>query len=205
MITVQQMKELEGFAEQQGISKLELMENAGKKIYETVSSKYDIYQKYIIIFAGSGNNGGDGFVAARYFSEDNPVIVLFFGEEERLSPEAKTSYEQIKRKVTVIQVRKKEDLVIMRFPGLVLIDAMLGTGRTGNIREPVSLGIDLFNSMKGIKIAVDIPSGLNPDTGQIHDKICKVDLIITFHDLKPGLEQFKEKTIVVDIGLPKHR
>lgn len=195
------MKELEHSAEKQGISKLELMENAGRKIYEAIISRYDLHQKYIIIFAGQGNNGGDGFVAARYFSDDHPVIILFFGEEGQLGPEAKINYELIKKKVTVIKARKKEDVEVLKFPGLFLIDALLGIGVKGKIREPISSAIDLFNSMEGTKIAVDLPSGLNPDTGRIINKICKVDLIITFHDFKPGLIQFKDKTVVVDIGL----
>ena len=64
------------------------------------------------------------------------------------------------------------------------------------------MAIDYYNNLSGIKIAVDLPSGLDPDTGEIHDKMCEVNLIVTFHDLKYGLEQYQQKTVVVDIGIP---
>lgn len=204
MITSQQMRELEQKAVDEGISVEQLMENAGRAVFETVKEKYDLTNKKVVIFAGSGNNGGDGFVAARYFAEECPVIVLFFGEEEKLSEEAKLNYNRIKKSVNIINIKNKTDLSKFHFQKnleYVLIDALLGTGVKGEIREPVSVGIDYFNSLSGIKIAVDIPSGLNPDSGERHDKASKVDLIICFHDLKAGLQKFENKVAVVDIGL----
>ncbi|MBS3166163.1 bifunctional ADP-dependent NAD(P)H-hydrate dehydratase/NAD(P)H-hydrate epimerase, partial [Candidatus Woesearchaeota archaeon] len=76
-------------------------------------------------------------------------------------------------------------------------------GINGPLHDPISFGIDYFNSLNGAKIAVDIPSGLDPDTGEVVDKVCHSDLIVTFHDIKCGLEQFQDKTEVVDIGIPK--
>ena len=205
MITTAEMKTLEEFAIQQGVSVEKLMENAGKAVSELIKERYELIGKQIIIFAGQGNNGGDGFVAARYFAEEVSVVVLFFGDVEKLSDEAKLNFNRIKDKVAVIEIRTKEDFDKIRLQknlDYIFIDALFGTGIKGKVREPFSYGIDLFNSEKAIKVAVDLPSGLNPDTGEIADKACEVELIICFHDLKKGLEKFKDRTVIVDIGIP---
>lgn len=206
MITAKQMKALEEAAEEQGIKLIDLMENAGKAVFEAVKEKYDLDGKRIVIFCGQGNNGGDGFVAARYFADEFPVLILFFGEKSRLSEESLENYEKIRKTVNIIPVKTKEDFEQFHFQdGLkfIFVDALLGTGVKGELREPISFAIDYFNSLPGLKIAVDIPSGLDPDTGEVHDQMCKVNFIVCFHELKYGLEKFKKKTKVVDIGLPK--
>lgn len=194
MITSKEMKELEKRTVNSGVSISTLMENAGKQVFLTVKEKYPLEGKHVVIFAGHGNNGGDGFVAARYFSEEVPIVVLFFGWEEKLSEEARENYQKIKDNINVILIEKKEDLDKFHFQNdLILIDAILGTGVKDKIRNPASLGIDYFNSISGVKVAVDVPSG------NAEDKVCSVDLVVTFHDLKYGLD--KEKTVVVDIGI----
>jgi len=204
MITSKEMKKLEHDAVQRGISIETLMENAGKQVYLAIKKKQDLADKQVVIFCGQGNNGGDGFVAARYFVNDCQTIILFFGEEDKLSPEAQENYRNVEKKVNIITVTCKEDLEKFHFQDdleFIFIDALLGTGVKGDIREPISCGINLFNSLKGDKIAVDLPSGIDPDTGEVHDKACYADLIVCFHDLKQGLEKFKDKVVIVDIGL----
>lgn len=207
MITSQQMRELEDYAESKGISTLDLMENAGRGFVEAVKMKYEdmLEGRSVVIFAGMGNNAGDGFVAARYFAEEFPVIVLLFGALDKMKEEAKKNYEKLDYPITLIPINTIDDLHQFQFQKsvkLLLVDALLGMGLKGEIREPISLGIDLFNRLQGIKVAVDVPSGLNPDSGELAEKYCKADYIVTFHDLKPGLEKHKSKTVVVDIGIP---
>lgn len=205
MLTSQQMKKLEHDAVQQGISVEELMEKAGQQVFAVVKERYPLTNERIVVFCGPGNNGGDGFVAARYFAEEFPVLVLFFGDKWKLSEEARVNLERIEGKINVVEIKEKEDLKKFHFQKnlkYVLLDALLGTGAKGEIWEPLSSGIDLFNSLRGIKVAVDLPSGIDPDTGEVFDKCCKCGLIVCFHDLKQGLEKFKRKTVVVDIGLP---
>ncbi len=208
MITIDELKELEFLAQEQGITPLQLMENAGKQIFRTVKKKVDLTNKHIIVFAGQGNNGGDGFVAARHFAKEFPVIVLFFGSKEKMSEEARQNYLKANKQVTIIHIEKEEDLQKFRFQKnaeLILIDALLGTGIKGKLSEQMSLAIDHFNSLQGHKVAVDIPSGMNIKTGVTEEKICSADLIVTYHDHKLGLETMKEKTVVVDIGLPRKK
>ncbi len=208
MITIDELKELEFLAQEQGITPLQLMENAGKQIFRTVKKKVDLTNKHIIVFAGQGNNGGDGFVAARHFAKEFPVIVLFFGSKEKMSEEARQNYLKANKQVTIVHIEKEEDLQKFRFQKnaeLILIDALLGTGIKGKLSDQMSLAVNHFNSLQGHKIAVDIPSGMNINTGIAEEKICHSDLIVTYHDHKPGLETMKEKTVVVDIGLPRKK
>ncbi len=206
MLTIKQMRALERFALSRGVLPIELMEKAGKGVVQEVKKRYILESKRIVIFCGQGNNGGDGFVAARHFAEDNPVVVLFFGELEKLSEESANNYERIKNQVTVVRITNPSDLERFRFQEdhqLLLVDALLGIGLQGELREPVSSAIDYFNRLSGIKVAVDIPSGMHADTGEIKEKACSVDLVVTFHDMKVGLQTLAEKTAVVDIGIPK--
>lgn len=206
MITIDEMRELEFLAVEQGISINQLMENAGKQVFRTVRKKNDLRNKHVVVFAGSGNNGGDGFAAARHFAKECPVIVLLFGSKEKMSSETLKNYLKIQKQITIIQVEKEEDLRKFKFQKnaeLILIDAVLGTGIKGEVREQVKLAIDYFNSLKGYKVAIDVPTGFHPDTGEVLEKACSVDLIVALHDLKKGLEAFKEKSVIVDIGIPR--
>ena len=205
MITAKQMRALERYALSRGVLPIELMENAGKGVVQEVKKRYILDGKRIVVFCGQGNNGGDGFVTARHFAEDCAVVVLFFGDVHKLSEESRNNYERIKGSITIVPVNGKSDLEKFRFQdnhALLLVDALLGIGLQGELREPVSSAIDYFNRLPGLKVAVDIPSGMDADTGEIREKCCPVDLIVTFHDMKVGLQTLTEKTVVVDIGIP---
>jgi len=209
MITTQQMRRLEELSEKYGVSKLRLMENAGEAIAEIVFSRIDPRKQFVIVFCGVGNNGGDGFVAARKMSDICEVFVLVFGDEEKMAPEAAANFARLHRhaSVTIIHDGMKigdiERILLKMKPKIpILIDALLGTGVSGEIREPVKSAIMMFNKVKAWKLAVDVPSGLNPDTGESAGEICICDEIVTFHDNKPGISKFK-KVIVAKIGIPE--
>ena len=116
-----------------------------------------------------------------------------------------TDLEKIEESVTIVEIQSKKDLDQFHFQNveLILVDALLGTGTSGEIRDPIATAIDYYNSAEGIKVAVDIPSGMNADTGEGERKT-ECDLIITFHDLKYGLEKLQDKTVVADIGIPSN-
>jgi len=206
MITTKEMIALERAASKKGTFPLNLMENAGKEICRVLNEKYDLSDKHLVIFAGTGNNAGDGFVAARECLEICPTLILLFGSEEQFSEETKENYDKIKDAVTVVHVHSAEDLKNFQFQKnhqLVLLDALLGTGIVGEVRQPIAFGIDFFNQLEGIKVSIDVPSGLNPDTGE-GSKSCDVELIIALHDIKAGLMHLEDKTMIVDIGLTKN-
>lgn len=191
------MKKLE---ENCGISKLQLMENAGKGIYKVLKEKFpNLKDKRILIVCYHGNNGSDGFVATRYLCEEAETDVLFIGDEDKFKEEAKTNFKRIENNERVQLLIDTDQTNFDDYD--IIIDAILGTGTSGEIKEPIASVIDEINNSTAFKVAVDIPSGINPDTGEAANKAINPDLIITFHDMKQGLEKFKDKTVIVNIGI----
>jgi NAD(P)H-hydrate epimerase len=207
MITTKEMKELEDMAEQIGISREELMENAGRRVVEALDNKFgeELAQKKILVVCGQGNNGGDGFVIARLLSTESKVTVLFLGVKERLSPEALTNYESLEDIDKNMIIKHEDELfaTIKLNEFDIIIDAMLGTGVQGPLQYPYSGIVRDINHSKPFVVSVDVPTGVDPDTGKCHaDLFVDADMIVTFHDTKPGLKKFKDKVIVADIGIP---
>jgi hydroxyethylthiazole kinase-like uncharacterized protein yjeF len=194
-----------------GIPTTLLMENAGRELARIVQSKVGVQNKSVIIFAGTGNNGGDAFVFARHISRlAKKVVVVLVGDSANIrTAESKLNWAALLNmeysiNLTVIQDSSDLKKLKIESPDIV-VDGLLGTGVQGKIREPIASAINLINSLKGFKIAVDIPSGLNPETGAIEDIAVKADLTVTFHRVKRGLIKNKENAgeiIPVDIGIP---
>ena len=197
MISSQDMGILEA---KSGIPIISLMENAGRSIYNVIKQKFDLKDKKILVVCYHGNNGGDGFVAARYLCDEAEADVLFIGDENKLKKNALTNFKKIEHNEK-IQFLVEGEVDFDEYD--VIVDAILGIGIQGRLHKEISAIIDDLNNSKAYKISVDIPTGLDPDTGIVVDKCVNADLIVTFHDMKKGLEELKDKTIVVDIGLPK--
>ena len=196
MISTKEIKQLEDNCD---IPKLQLMENAGKGIYTLLKEKFlDLKDKRILITAYHGNNGGDGFVAGRYLCEEAETTILFVGDETKFKEEARINYVRIENNNKIQLFFQTEDIVFSDYD--IIIDALLGTGTEGEIKDPIASVIKEINESTAFKVAVDIPSGINPDTGETANITVNPDLIITFHDIKKGLEKFKN-TIIVDIGI----
>jgi hydroxyethylthiazole kinase-like uncharacterized protein yjeF len=200
MISVEEMKNLENNC---GIEKIILMQNAGKGIYETIKNKFNLKDKRILVVCNHGNNGGDGFVAADYLIQECEVDIYFIGDESKLKPEAKTNYDKVLNndKIQFFDVSYYEIDLVDFDTYDIIIDAILGTGTSGEIKGVMAAVIDLINESKAFKISVDIPTGINPTTGEKANKFIIPDLTITFHDIKPGLN--KEKTVIVNIGITR--
>jgi NAD(P)H-hydrate epimerase len=194
-----------------GIPTSLLMENAGRELARVVQSKVDMTNKSVIIFAGTGNNGGDSFVLARHISRfANQVQVVLIGDSSKIkTPESKLNWAALLNmefsiKISIIQDSSELKNLKIGNPDII-IDGLLGTGVQGKIREPIASAINLINSLEGVKVAVDIPSGMNPDTGVVEEIAVKADYTITFHKIKQGLVENKEysgEIIPVSIGIP---
>ena len=197
MISSQDMKILEA---KSNIPRAILMENAGKAIYQVIKQRFDLKDKKILVVCYHGNNGGDGFVAARYLCDEAETDILFIGDESRLKKEALANYKKIEHNGKV-QFLTDDDVDFDEYD--IIIDAILGIGIQGRLNREISAVINDINNSKAYKASVDIPTGLDPDSGMIIDKCVNADLIVTFHDLKKGLEKLQDKTVVADIGLPK--
>ena len=197
MISSQDMKILEA---KSNLSRLNLMENAGRAVYHIVKQRFDLKDKKIIVVCYHGNNGGDGFVAARHLCDEAETDVLFIGDENKLKREASVNFKKIEYNEK-IQFLVEDKVNFGDYD--IIVDAILGIGIQGKLNKEISAIIDDMNNSKAYKVSVDIPTGIDPDTGFVADKCVNADLIVTFHDLKKGLEKMQDKVVVADIGLPK--
>ena len=208
------MKVLEDKAEKYGISKLLLMENAGARLAIEIIKKFeDIENKNIIIVCGSGNNGGDGMVCARHLCNYSKSISLFLLTSGELikTKESKINWQIIKqiKNISVYEYKNEKEFYF-EFRELIksadiIIDSIFGTGLKGSIKDPASQIIEIINKSNSFKVAVDIPSGIDPNNGNIQDKCVKANMTVTFHKPKPGIKNkinITGEVIVVQIGIP---
>ena len=206
-ITVKQMMQIEENGHQMGFLRKFMMENAGAAAARYLAENFpDLSSKKILVFAGLGNNGGDAFVVARHvggFGCDVKVILL--GSPDKIkTDEAQTNW-KILEKMNSIDLIIASDVSDLDIKADIIVDGILGTGISGKIREPYASAIDIINKSKAFKLALDVPSGLDPDTGNVSDKCVKTDVTITFHKMKVGMPKRKDMcgTILVEkIGIP---
>ncbi len=207
-ITSREMRALELNAEYFGVSRLQLMENAGHNIALEISSRFKP-DKSIAIFCGLGGNGGDGFIAARHLSSLGfKVTVILAGNAKEISHKAALeSWKALQLLKETISIHETYDSSLMpEITAEIVVDALLGTGTKGKLRPPILQLVEKLNAIDTFRVAVDVPTGINADTGEVLDKAVKANLTITFHKTKKGLENAKDyvgKLVVKDIGLPK--
>jgi NAD(P)H-hydrate epimerase len=188
-----------------------LMENAGRGAAEQIerTTEGKVGRKRAAVIAGKGNNGGDGFVIARHLDRlgwDVAVYLAF--DPTSLSGDAAVHFAPLER-LNISCTRIEISRAIETWEQAdVVVDALLGTGFAGKVRDPLGEIIQAINTLAGPRIiAVDIPSGLDADSGEPGDVAIEADLTITFLALKPGLvspaaKRFVGNIIVSDIGFP---
>lgn len=208
-ITSREMKALEMNGEYFGVSKLQMMENAGRVLATEVDSRLTDDESKIIIFAGVGGNGGDGFVAARHlacFGRD--VTLVLVGRPDQIQrEEVRKNWEAIQFMTDSLQtIIAGDSVLISNLDGDIVLDALLGIGAQGPLRPPILHAVKRINEIHGFKVAVDVPTGVNADTGAVSNEAVKADLTITFHRPKRGLheaEAYVGELVVSNIGLPQ--
>lgn len=177
-----------------------LMERAASNVWGETKKQYgNIEGKKILIVCGTGNNGGDGFACARYFASEAEVELMLVGSREKIAGDAKINFDICRRKgyEFVEKIEDKYDIII---------DAVFGTGLTRDIDSDTIEIFRKINACRAYKVAVDIPSGVSADNGQILGNAVKADLTVTFtngkigHFIYPGKE-YTGKLAVVDIGI----
>jgi len=207
-ITSREMRALELNAEYFGVSRLQLMENAGHNVALEVASRFKP-EKPVAIFCGLGGNGGDGFVAARHLSSVNfkVTIILAGKSNEIMDKPALENWKALQSLRDAIPIYEVYDsTLIPEINAEIVIDALLGTGTKGKLKPPILQLVKKINAMQAFRVAVDVPTGIDSDTGEVLGEAVKANLTITFHKTKKGFENAKEyvgELIVKDIGLPK--
>jgi NAD(P)H-hydrate epimerase len=192
-----------------GLSTLVLMENAGRAAAEVLLAERP--RGPIVVLAGPGNNGGDALVMARHLDAVGlQVRCLLLGERSRTTPECATNLAVLERAGIVVDdvppAVTLEDLTARCAGAEWLVDGLLGIGARGAPRPPVATAIAMMNAAPGRRIAVDLPSGLDADTGETPGGCVRADLTVTFLAPKRGFVQAGAvlgRTVVVSLGLPR--
>lgn len=201
MIQGKEVHVLDKNAEFHGIPTIKLMENAGKSVADFIIKNIKPESKKILFLCGLGNNGGDGFVAARHLSKKHDVTLFLTGEIKDIKTNiSQENFKRLKKTNTkLIDINSIQDLDKIVSDKSIIIDSMLGIGITGDLREPYKTIVRKINSLKGKKvISIDVPTGLGTKM------MMKTDFTVTFHDIKEGMNKNNcGKTIIVDIGIPK--
>jgi len=200
MMRVQDQAVLDENAAALGVPRKQLMESSGNAVARIVREVADPGDGVTVV-AGRGNNGGDAFVTARFLPEYD-VTVLLLGRAETITTDiARENWEALQRaEAEAREVRDSADLSLGD-PDVV-VDAMLGTGVTGALREPEATAAERINDADATVVAVDVPSGVNADTGEAAGAAVEADRVVTFHDTKPGLSDLDADVTVADIGIP---
>ena len=196
------------------------MESAGKSLAEEVG-KIAVYTfskpVKVVIFTGSGGNGGDGFVAARYLLNRGYDVDIYMLKDNIHSKEARINFEILKNmrprlsRLNIYNLKTLADIENTEVAKsmdseFVIVDGLLGTGIRGKLQTNIKRAIEIINESNGVKISVDVPSGMDPLTGEVYDLAVVPDYTISFHKIKTGVRQAEEELVgglvTADIGIP---
>lgn len=210
-VTSQEMGDIETSAiEQQGLSISILMDRAGAAVAAAASSSWvNTSGKKAAVFCGKGHNGGDGFVAARILAEEGANVSVFIlaNDKDDLKQESREALAKLEKTLARIIFNPGNEAIRENIATTdIIIDCIFGFGLTGAVVEPVSNIINIINESSAEVLAVDVPSGVEADSGHVHGSAIKADWTITFTLPKvgcliyPGAEYAGELQIE-DIGI----
>jgi NAD(P)H-hydrate epimerase len=212
-LTRDQTRAIDRFAiEQLGVPGVVLMENAGRLCADAVGDfLHGPAGRKVAICAGAGNNGGDGFVVARHLSMRGASVAVFHvSPADELSGDAEINY-RIARNLglDIREVGSAELANLSKELGGfdVVVDAVGGTGIRGALRGDIAVAVEQINAAARPVVAVDIPTGLDCDTGQAEGPTVRARLTVTMVARKKGFDvpasaEFTGEVRVVDIGIP---
>ncbi|MFW6003531.1 MAG: NAD(P)H-hydrate dehydratase [Halanaeroarchaeum sp.] len=199
MITSDRMAAVDRNATALGVAQAQLMESAGNAVGRTVRET-TAPGASVAIVAGRGNNGGDGFASARFLSGFD-VTAHLLGRPSGIGSDVSRANWDALQEAEIPTRRVRDSTALDLGSPDVVVDAVLGTGVTGAPREPERSAIETINESDAAVVSIDVPSGMNADTGDVPDIAVDADHVVTFHDLKPGLAG-REDVTVADIGIP---
>ncbi len=200
IVTAAQMKRCDTYTIKQiGIPSLVLMERAALAVRDEILNALPIYLKHVVVVAGSGNNGGDGLAVARMLKIAGAnVTILNAGNPDHASKE-----HQVQDHICqYYRIPETNDPSVLNDATLI-VDAIFGIGIDRPVAGHYVDVINAINDSKAAKVAVDMPSGINTDTGEIMGTAVKADLTVTFAFNKLGLtknegQQYAGRVIIAD-------
>ncbi len=186
---VNEMKDLDKRATAEfGIPEELLMENAGQAVYFVILQEFGMKNNRFVVFCGSGNNGGDGLVVARKIhSNGGEVKVLLLDDANKFRGSAKRNFEILsKMPIEMSRVHSVDSIRSQILHSDAIVDAVFGTGLVRGVSGIYKDVIQLINESQSTVFSVDIPSGINGDTGEVMGAAVKADYTVTFGLPKPG-------------------
>ena len=193
--------------EEYGIPGIVLMENAARGLADQalrMLAEAPNSHPTALIVCGSGNNGGDGYALGRHLHNAGVNVVLVHLGEPRAGADA-AIHREICQKMGLCEVPLEK--IATRADADLIVDAIFGTGLDRAVRGPAAQAIEWINGPSAPVLAVDVPSGLDCDTGEVLGTAVRADCTVTFVAKKPGLikaaaKEYVGKVVVADIGAP---
>ena len=210
MLTTDRMAQVDRNAAAVGVPRAKLMESSGNAVAQVIRGRTEPGDR-VTLLCGRGNNGGDAFAAARFLSDRKPHVVLAGRPETIRTGIARENWDALVASEVTHTVCRDTAALPPEHPTLaeadLLVDALLGTGVRGALREPERTLVERVNAAESPVLACDTPSGLDANTGKpTGERAVTAEAVVTFHDRKPGLadraEQGAFELFVADIGIP---
>ena len=214
LLTTTEMAKADRLAIKGGTPGIRLMENAGRAVADAVTAHSP---SSVCVVAGPGNNGGDGFVAARYLARAGAdvAVVLVSSAARPSTPDAARNWDRLDPEPGVARIHASSGLEL-RVLGKdivrasVVVDSLLGTGVRGELRDPIRAAVELIQRARAAKVpivAVDTPTAVDLTSGDPSDPVVQADLTVTFHRPKRGLitrrgAALAGRVLVAPIGIP---
>lgn len=206
VVTAAQMKAIEQAANENGLLYIQMMENAGRAAWDLLARRFPRPGRLLVV-TGKGNNGGDGFVMARVAAKSGWQVTVWLAEGEPRTPDAITNRALLQD--LPVTVCPQEEIPAPAGWDAV-VDALYGTGFHGALRPAGSAACDLLHQcrrMGAFVLAVDLPSGLNADSGEAAEGAVTADLTVALDSRKPvhvapGAAAWCGETVLADIGIP---
>ena len=210
IVTAEEMRRLEAVAREDfGLSEATLMESAGTAVADVILDRLESRHKTVVIVCGTGNNGGDGFVCARVLKNAGvSVKVLLFGDPDRIGGAARAYFGGVDiMRIPIVLIQKAIEAAPYIAEADVVVDALIGTGLTGEVTGEKAELIEIMNRNHAMMVSVDMPSGVMADTGKTKGAVIFADVTVALGALKRAhvlacAKEFCGEVVLSDIGIP---